>query len=906
LGRGHSELLAGTDEADFIAGGRGNDWLLGGAGDDILRGGAGNDRIDGGDGIDLLDFSDGRCGIYFVLRQGENPCNSGGWWSTGYLGGGLGGDRYQNVEGVTGTRHADTLIGSGHDDYLYGGGGRDLLRGGGGDDFLSGGEGNDRLYGGEGDDVLVGGAGSDRLHGGSGSDTFAYLDASDSPRSDWILDFTQGEDLIDLDALLGATDLAWGGTAATANGVWFALAGCDTKVLADTDGNLANGAELKIVLKDFRLELTPGDFIGVSAGDFVAPTLAVDIVKDFLSNGEARSAVVFQFSEDVAGFGFGDIAVSGGALIAFTRIDGNTYTAIFTANDDAEAVGRVSVAAGSYADLAGNAGGAGEDTVGIDTHNPTLYELEFGDGALDNAKNWTLISIKFSEAVEGFDLGDLAVTGGYLSEFTPLGGGEFLVTFTAEDGTQATGTVSVAAGSYTDRAGNPGSGASDEVAIDTSAPAGPTLVIEDDEPGVASIAGGEVVFTFMFSEAVPGFDEDDIVVTNGSADTFTQLDDFTYTLAVIPDANFEGELRVAVGADEATQEVDTRAPTANVWITDIEVDSGDSADDFITNDTSPTILGRHGPLADGEKIQVSGDGGLTWDDATLLGGGDWSYEDQVARGDGVVVYQARVVDGAGNEGDTDSLAVTVDTIAIDDIVFAFADVPNPLIPASLPIATLGAVPAGSYNFTIQSQGGSGAETFAIVTLAGGVVQLRTVDGAPPLGEGASYSVTVSVTDFVGNTYSETVGIHTGSNTVSDTIVATVGRTDVVYGYGLDDTITGRDGPDALFGGGGNDTFDYNAVSDSRPGAASRDVITGFTPGEDKIDVSGIDADTSTTGDDAFVFVTMQTDEVQPNLLNWFQAGGNTYVQADVDGNYIVDFEIQLAGNVNLAEGDFVL
>jgi Ca2+-binding RTX toxin-like protein len=351
--------------------------------------------------------------------------------------------------------------------------------------------------------------------------------------------------------------------------------------------------------------------------------------------------------------------------------------------------------------------------------------------------------------------------------------------------------------------------------------------------------------------------------------------------------------------------VDTRAPNANVWITDIEVDSGVSADDFITNDTSPTILGRHGPLDAGDKIQVSGDGGLTWADAALLGGGDWSYDDPVVRGDGVVDYLARVVDGAGNVGDSDSLAVTVDTTALDDIVFAFAYVDSPSIPASLLIATLAAVPAGAYSFEIQSQGGSGAETFAIVADAG-EVQLRTTGGGPALGENASYSVTVSVTDFVGNTYSETVGIHTGSDTAADTIVAAGGRTDVVYAYGLDDAITGGDGPDALFGGDGNDTFDYNSVGDSPRGAANRDVITGFQPGADRIDLSGIDADTSTPGDDAFVFVTMQTDEVQPNWLNWFQAGGNTYVQGDVDGNFTADFELQLAGNIDLAAADFVL
>lgn len=795
------------------------------------------------------------------------------------------------------------IIGGRGHDWLYGHHGQDLLRGG---------RGHDHLFGRAGDDILVGGAGADTLRGGAGRDTFVYLRASDSNacRPDSILDFTQGEDRIDLGALRGAADLAWGGTKPTAGGVWFKLAPGGVHVLADTDGNLANGPELKIVLKKFSGELTARDFIGVSAGDSAPPVLTVDIVAASLNDAGRSSLVTFQFSESVTGFDGSDVSVAGGTLSGFAG-SGASYSALFTAFDDAEAVGSVSVAAGSYTDLAGNPGGAGADTAGIDTHNPTLYELEFGDAKLDNGKNWTLISIKFSEDVSGFDLSDLVVTGGTLSEFTPLGGADFLVTFTADDGLQTTGSVSVAAGSYTDGAGNPGGGRSDTVEIDT-APVPPlvpvTLEITDDEPGVANIAGGEVVFTFAFSGAVTGFDQNAIEVSHGSADTFTRIDDATYTLVVIPEADFEGLLEVVVASfgASATREVDTRAPGAGVWIDDIETDTGASASDFITADTSPTLLGRHGPLDPGDKVEASSDGGLAWADATVLGGGNWSYDDPVVRGNGVVTYLARVVDGAGNVGNGASLDVTIQTAPPADIAFVFAEVTSPSIAASLPIATLSASPAGVYAFAIQSQSGSGEETFTIVPLAGGEVQLRTADGVPALGENTVYTVTVSVTDGLGNTSAETIGIYSGSSSGADVIVAADGRTDVVYAYGGNDTIAGGGGADTLFGGDGADTFDYNAVSDSPRGAGNRDVIVGFQPGVDRIDLSGIDANTATASDNAFVFVTAQTDEVQPHWLNWFQAGGNTYVQGDVDGNFTADFELQLAGNIELAAADFVL
>ena len=50
------------------------------------------------------------------------------------------------------------------------------------------------------------------------------------------------------------------------------------------------------------------------------------------------------------------------------------------------------------------------------------------------------------------------------------------------------------------------------------------------------------------------------------------------------------------------------------------------------------------------------------------------------------------------------------------------------------------------------------------------------------------------------------------------------------------------GKDTATGGGGRDLYDFNAVADS-PAGASRDVVTDFVPGQDVIDLAGIDADT---------------------------------------------------------------
>jgi hypothetical protein len=123
--------------------------------------------------------------------------------------------------------------------------------------------------------LIVGEAGADRLTGGGGKDVFVYLDASDSPASDVITDFSQGSDKIDLSALRGPLNLVWGGALANVQyGLWYDKSGTSTFLYADTDG--IAGADLKIELQNTPA-LTPQitDFIGVE--NAVQATVTTDL-----------------------------------------------------------------------------------------------------------------------------------------------------------------------------------------------------------------------------------------------------------------------------------------------------------------------------------------------------------------------------------------------------------------------------------------------------------------------------------------------------------------------------------------------------------------------------------------------------------------------------------------------------
>jgi Ca2+-binding RTX toxin-like protein/peptidoglycan/xylan/chitin deacetylase (PgdA/CDA1 family) len=120
-----------TSGADWLVGTSGKNTLKGGGGDDIIRGGKGSDTISGDAGKDLLDFSDGRKGIKITLSQDNTKYTTFDGRSAG-----LGIDKYRDMEGVIGTKLADTITGSSSGDILAGLGSNDILRGGRGNDVF--------------------------------------------------------------------------------------------------------------------------------------------------------------------------------------------------------------------------------------------------------------------------------------------------------------------------------------------------------------------------------------------------------------------------------------------------------------------------------------------------------------------------------------------------------------------------------------------------------------------------------------------------------------------------------------------------------------------------------------------------------------------------------------------------
>src|SRR4029079_16981212 len=215
--------------------------------------------------------------------------------------------------------------------------------------------------------------------------------------------------------------------------------------------------------------------IGGAGPDSVAidrqnPTLAVNILDGALSDGDSSSVVTFTFSEAPgASFTEADIQVSAGLTLnagSLSMIDATHYQATVTAVDNFTGTGTVSLAAGSWTDAALNIGGAGSDSGVIDPQNPTLA-VNILDGALSDGDSSSVVTFTFSEAPgASFTEADIQVSAGLPLNAGPLSmidATHYQATVTAVDNFTGTGTVSLAAGSWTDAALNIGGAGSDSV-----------------------------------------------------------------------------------------------------------------------------------------------------------------------------------------------------------------------------------------------------------------------------------------------------------------------------------------------------------------------------------------------------------------------------------------------------------
>ncbi|WP_231380647.1 Ig-like domain-containing protein [Pseudomonas mandelii] len=268
------------------------------------------------------------------------------------------------------------------------------------------------------------------------------------------------------------------------------------------------------------------------------PTATIVVADSALKAGET-SLVTITFSEAVSGFTNADLTVANGTLSSVSSSDGGvTWTATFTpAAGVTDTTNLISLDNSGVTNVSGNSGVGVTDSnnYAIDTARPTAT-IVVADNKLGIGET-TTVTFTFSEAVSGFDLSDLSVANGVLSNLASSDGG---VTWTATltptaSINDATNLILLDTGNVLDAAGNAGASIaiSNNYALDATRPT-VSIVVANPVLGI----GQTSLVTFTFSEAVSNFDLSDLSVTNGELTNLASSDGGkTWTGTFTPTAN---------------------------------------------------------------------------------------------------------------------------------------------------------------------------------------------------------------------------------------------------------------------------------------------------------------------------------------------------------------------------------
>lgn len=785
-GTSSSDNLNGGSGDDIIDGGAGNDKLSGGAGADTLNGGTGNDTLVGGSGNDILDGDSG----------------------------------------------SDTLNGdSGNDTLIYNL--SENLSGGSTSDVYTGGSGIDKIVVQFADLAqwqstsnnaqaqvqsylaklaAVTNATTGEVSNGTASDfkfqfgpsttltvqmieklevwigNVKIIDSTDHSAATIVPDLDAGSDS-------GiSTDNITNDSTPTINGVGAeplaTVKVFDGAILLGTTTALLNGTWLftpATALTDgaHNLQVSQTDLIGNTSAlspvlsvtvDTLAPTLTVNIVDASLRDGHMVSNVTFEFNEEVSGFAAGDVTVAGGVLSDFTQVDGNSYTAVFTAVDGFETTGSVAVGTG-YTDLVGNTGTTGSDTVSIDTANPTVVSVTANDLLITDADAVTdtfSIAVVFDQAMNAgvaptltfapTVASTLTLTGGVWS----VGNTVYTASYNVADANVEVSNVTVDVTGAQDVNGNAQVNYTPlaEFSIDTTNPvgAGETILVNNDP------TAGIPEWLLLLNDSNGAVDLQNGPVGTATNGTATHTDGGNGTGSVVFDftgastsGSFVYNVVDAAGNTSSATATITRPSTA----TDATINGTAGADILFGGAGSDTLQGGSGN--DTYAFRLSGDG----------------------------------IDAISDTAGADQIRIGSNGAALS--MLNFSDSNNGTNNGDLVI---------SYNgqqITVQNHFNGGTGAVEVLTFVGG----GTYAGYD-LG---SSSYNISSSDPNGTPRTVNLSASTANNIVAgeagvDSMTGGSGK-DLLFGNdGADNTLSGGAGSDLLSGGLGNDTLTGGADNDT--------------------------------------------------------------------------------------------
>ena len=313
----------------------------------------------------------------------------------------------------------------------------------------------------------------------------------------------------------------------------------------------------------------------------VPPTVVISNVPDIEKNEPFD--ITITFSEPVNGFQADDITLTGPATASIkTGTDGDSeYTATLTPNTDSEDDVKIKVPVGAAQDNGLNNNTASDEhIVHIDTIPPTVAITDIPDIEKNEPFD---ITITFSEPVNDFQVDSILTGRATASIKTGVDGDDaYTVTITPNTDSEDDVIIQLPVGAAQDFALNNNSESDEHIVhIDTIPPTVEIADVPDIEKNVP------FDITITFSEAVNGFQTDDIELTGPATIRLTSGSDGDdqYTATITPNTDSEDDviIQLPVGAaqdfalnnnsesDEHIVHIDTIPPTVEIAdVPDIE------------------------------------------------------------------------------------------------------------------------------------------------------------------------------------------------------------------------------------------------------------------------------------------------------------------------------------------------
>jgi uncharacterized repeat protein (TIGR02059 family) len=454
-----------------------------------------------------------------------------------------------------------------------------------------------------------------------------------------------------------------------------------TGTLTPNQALLGSGA-----VQSFQISYTLSDAAGNQSAPSANFALTVDTQAPTLNISQSTQpgvpTLTFKFSEAVTGFVAGDVTVTNGTLLNFTRVDDLTYTA--NVLPTGLSAPTVSVAAGSYTDSVGNAGAAASlATTLTDTTPPVLQSAATStDGrSLILVYNETLDNVN-TPALNAFTV--LTGTPPTPNAVTALSVSGNVVTLTLTNAITAGAGINLAYADATpnndmraiqDVAGNDAA-TQTSIAVVNQVTAGPPITATISIEPAAVAVGQTATVTVTFSAVPTGFALGDLSAENGTLSALSTIPvpgaggSVSYTATFTPTANVNDPSNVITlaagsytdvlgrpggGATSPNYEVNTTNPSAPITATIVAISedtltgANTTTSDFITNDRILTVSGSiNRELTTGEKVQIQIDGGA-WQDVVVNPNEPtvWYLGLGTALSNGPHTFGARVVDGMG-------------------------------------------------------------------------------------------------------------------------------------------------------------------------------------------------------------------------------------------------------------------